>query len=152
MKRPGKRLTTSLDLSTNIPNKKEKSRFAINEITNQDFTKLIIFFNSSPYLCYKSKKCLQWTTWGLIPPNKTDYYANEKWGRVWFNSIKSFVNKKLDKSTKQLDTSMKQYNLRNWRVTTKWIDVRININKLRVRMILRSKKDIDHIWKQGTMW
>ena len=55
MKRPGKRLTTSLDLSTNIPNKKEKSRFAINEITNQDFTKLIIFFNSSPYLCYKSK-------------------------------------------------------------------------------------------------
>ena len=43
-------------------------------------------------------------------------------------------------STKQLDTSTKQYNLSHWKATTKQIFSQIKINKLQVHKILRSKK------------
>ena len=41
---------------TKIPNKKEKERFAITDITKQDLRKLIKKFENSPYLDYKSKQ------------------------------------------------------------------------------------------------
>ena len=46
MERPGKRLTTSLDIMTKRPNNKQKARFAITEITNQDFRKLLKEFEN----------------------------------------------------------------------------------------------------------
>ena len=39
--RPGKGLTNSLYLSINIPNKKQKERFSITDITHQDISNLI---------------------------------------------------------------------------------------------------------------
>ena len=53
---PGEGLTNSLALSTKRPNKKENSRFAITEITKQDFRKFLKKFDNSPYLGYKSKQ------------------------------------------------------------------------------------------------
>ena len=52
---PGKGVTTSLCLSTERPNKKQKARFSINDITNQYFKKFPKNFNSSPYLGYNIK-------------------------------------------------------------------------------------------------
>ena len=52
---PGKGLTTYLALRTKIPNNKQKARFAITDITNQYFMKLIKKFKNSPHLGYKSK-------------------------------------------------------------------------------------------------
>ena len=54
MVRKIKGLTTSMSLSTKNPNNK-KSIFAITEITNQDFRKLINKFKNPPYIGYKSK-------------------------------------------------------------------------------------------------
>ena len=53
MKISGKGLTNSQTLSTKIPNKKQKARTDITDITNQDFRKLFKEFNNSPYLGYK---------------------------------------------------------------------------------------------------
>ena len=52
MGRPGKGMTISLAIRTKTPNRKQKSRCAITEITKQDFRK----FNNSPYLDYNSKQ------------------------------------------------------------------------------------------------
>ena len=41
---------------------------------------------------------------------------------------------------KQLDTSIKQYNLRNWKETTKRLCTWIDINKILGNMNLRAKK------------
>ena len=51
----GKGVTTSLTPSTKSPNKKKKSRIAITDITNQDFSKFLRGFKNSPYLGYKKK-------------------------------------------------------------------------------------------------
>ena len=56
MGRPGKGVTTSLDIRNKYSNKKQKARFSINEITNQYFIKLRKKFKNSPYLGYKSKQ------------------------------------------------------------------------------------------------
>ena len=55
MGRPGKGLTTSLYLRSKVPNKKQKARFSITDITEQDFRKLIKKFDNSPYLGLSSK-------------------------------------------------------------------------------------------------
>ena len=44
--RPGKGLTTSLALRNKIPNKEQKARFDITEITDQDFSKLLKKFDN----------------------------------------------------------------------------------------------------------
>ena len=56
MGRPGKWLTTSLDLRTKISNKEQKVSFLITDIPNQDFRRLLKKFNNSPYLSCKIKK------------------------------------------------------------------------------------------------
>ena len=56
MGRTGKGLTTSLALRPKRLNKKQKARFAITNITNQDFRKLLKKFKNSPYLGYKTKQ------------------------------------------------------------------------------------------------
>ena len=47
---PGKGMTTSLSLRTKTPNKQQKEKFDINDITNQDFRKFIKKFKNSPYI------------------------------------------------------------------------------------------------------
>ena len=56
MGRPGKGLTTSLDLITKSSNNKKKKKFAITEITNQDLSNFLGKFKNSTYLVYKSKQ------------------------------------------------------------------------------------------------
>ena len=56
MERLVKRLTNSLALRTKISNKKQKARFEITDINNQDFRKLLKKFNNSKDLCHKSKQ------------------------------------------------------------------------------------------------
>ena len=56
MGRSGKGLTTSLTLRTIIPNNKQKSRTAVNDITNQYLRNLLREFNNSPYLGYRKKQ------------------------------------------------------------------------------------------------
>ena len=56
MRRPGKGMTTSLDISTRSSNKKQKTKFSITGITNQDLSKFLKKFNNSPYIGYKSKQ------------------------------------------------------------------------------------------------
>ena len=51
-----KGLTDSLTLRTKRKNKKQNSRNAITDITNQYFRKLIMEFNNSPYIGYKKKQ------------------------------------------------------------------------------------------------
>ena len=53
MVRSGKGLTVFLTLRTKRPNKKQKARTDITDITNQYFRKLLKEFNSSLYLGYK---------------------------------------------------------------------------------------------------
>ena len=52
----GKGLTTSLSLRIKNPNKKQKLSFAITDIINQYFRKLLKGFNNSSYLGYKNKQ------------------------------------------------------------------------------------------------
>ena len=56
MGRPDKGLTNSLDLRTKSSNKKKKTRFAITDITNQDFRNFLNKLKNSTYLGYKSKQ------------------------------------------------------------------------------------------------
>ena len=49
-------ITTSLALRTYRSNKKQKERFAITEITKQDFEKCLNKFYNTPYLGYNSKQ------------------------------------------------------------------------------------------------
>ena len=49
-------MTTSLVLSTKSPNKKQKVRFFITDIANQDFRHFLKKFKNSPYLGYNSKQ------------------------------------------------------------------------------------------------
>ena len=56
MRRPVKGVTTSLTLWSKIPNKKQKARFSITDITHQDLSKLNKKFNNSPFISYKSKQ------------------------------------------------------------------------------------------------
>ena len=53
---PGKGLTTYLYLRTKIPDNKQKARFFITDITNENFRKFLKGFNNSPYLSYKIKQ------------------------------------------------------------------------------------------------
>ena len=70
MGRPGKGLNTSMDLMKKNPNKKQKARFSITEITNQDFRKLLNKFKNSPFLGYKFKNVQKEPDLGLILPNQ----------------------------------------------------------------------------------
>ena len=53
---PSKGLNTSIYIMTKRSTNKQKARFAITDITNQDFRKLLKKFKDSPYLGYKSKQ------------------------------------------------------------------------------------------------
>ena len=55
MGRSGKGMDAYLTLRTERPNKKQKSRTAITDITNQYFGKLLKEFNDSPCIGYRKK-------------------------------------------------------------------------------------------------
>ena len=48
-------MTVSIMLLTKSPNNKQKARFAITDITNQDFRKLLKEIKNSPYLGLNNK-------------------------------------------------------------------------------------------------
>ena len=56
MGRPNKGMAAYLALRTKNPNKKQKARFDITDITKEDFRKLLKKVKSSPYLDYKIKQ------------------------------------------------------------------------------------------------
>ena len=56
MGRPGKGMATSLDISTKIQNKKQKAKFFVTDVTNQNFRNFLKNFGDSPYLGYNSKQ------------------------------------------------------------------------------------------------
>ena len=56
MGRSGRVLTSFLEIRTKNPNNKQKARFAITDITNQNFSKLFNKFKNSTYQCYKNKQ------------------------------------------------------------------------------------------------
>ena len=56
MRKIGKGINTYLDLSTRKSNNKQKSRFSITDITNQDLRNFLKNFKSSPYAGYKIKQ------------------------------------------------------------------------------------------------
>ena len=49
-------MPTYLDLRTKSSKNKQKEKFSINDITIQDFRKLLKMFKNSPYLGSKSKQ------------------------------------------------------------------------------------------------
>ena len=61
MGRPGKGITTSMDLSTRRSNKK-KGKVSISDITNQYLRKFLKKFQNSSYLGYKSKQIHNYPT------------------------------------------------------------------------------------------
>ena len=120
-------MTISLDLRTKISNKKQKSRFAITDITNQDLRKLLKKFKNSPYIGYKSKQINNEPTEAYFFLIKHITKLMKSKSRVQSKFIKLGANEKIDKLTEKLDTSMKQYNMRNWKETTKGLRARIKI-------------------------
>ena len=104
---PGEGLTISISIRTKIPNRKQKARFAITEITNQGFRQFLKEFNNSPYLGYKIKQVyneqtgayfllIKWTN----KPIKIEMHI-----RLCNKGVKSGVNKKVEISTKQFSLS-----------------------------------------------
>ena len=65
MGRPGKRLSNFMTLKTKSSNNNQKSRFSINNITKQNFRKLLKYFDNPYYLGYKRKQ---------VHNNKTEAY------------------------------------------------------------------------------
>ena len=55
MGRPGKGLTSYLDLRIKIPSNKQKEIFSTTSITNQDLKNLLKNLKKQLYLCYNSK-------------------------------------------------------------------------------------------------
>ena len=53
---PEKGVTTSLNIITKRSHKNQKARFAITDITNQDFSKLVKKCKNSPYIGNKIKE------------------------------------------------------------------------------------------------
>ena len=106
MVRSGKGLTTSLTLRTKRPNKKQKARTAITDITNQYFRKLIKYFSNFPYLGYKEKQVHNEPTEAYFFLIKHIYKLIKSKNRIWLCTkiVKSDVDgKKL--SMKQLNAS-----------------------------------------------
>ena len=108
------------------------AKFAITEITKHDFSKLLNNFYNSPYLCYKSKQVQNELTEAYFFLIKHINTLMKTETHVRPNLVKSVANRKMDMSTNKL-------NLSNFKSTMKWLRAQININKLRVCMILRAK-------------
>ena len=90
---PGKGMTTYMYLRTKIPNNKQKSRFAITDITNQDFKTLLKKFKNSYYLGYKIKQVHNEPTEAYLFPIKQITKLLECGRRIRYNFVQIFVNK-----------------------------------------------------------
>ena len=95
MVRPENGMTSSLALRTKIPNKKQKTRFAITDITKQDYRKFLKNFESSPYLGYNIKQFHNEPTEDYLFLIKHITKRIKSSIRVWLstNFVKSGVNK-----------------------------------------------------------
>ena len=94
MGRPDKGLTSSLDLRNKSSKKKQKERFYITEITNEDFSKFLKKFNNSPYLGYKIKQVHNEPTYAYFFQIKhiTKIMKNETHVRLITNFVKLGAN------------------------------------------------------------
>ena len=113
MGRPGKGLTTSLDISTKIPNKKQKARFYIPDITKQDIRTLIKKFDNSPYIGYKLKQVHNIKTedyFFLIKQStkpikiKRRVRLRTNGGKLGVNETIGHINEKIGLISEKLDT------------------------------------------------
>ena len=97
MEIPGKGLTTSLDLRTKNSNKKQKSRSAITDINNKDFSKLLKKFKNSPYIGWKSKQVYNKPNeaYFFLIKHITNIMKNKRW--VQPKILKLGVNKAIRK-------------------------------------------------------
>ena len=89
----GKWMNTSLDLSTKSSNKEQKSRFAITDITNQDFRKLLRKLNNPPCLGYKTKQVHNDPNEAYSFPIKLISNLMKIESRVQSNFVKLVINK-----------------------------------------------------------
>ena len=75
---------------------------------------------------------------------------------IWLhtNFVKSGVSETFGHINKKINTSTKQYNMRNWKSSSKRLWAKININKVWVCMILMEKKRLLEFLKRkkGTWW
>ena len=92
MGRTGKGMTTSLALSTKGSNKKQKERFSITEINNQDFSKLLNTFKNSTDLGLKSKQVYNEPTEAYLFLIKHITKLMKSESHIWSNFLKSGVN------------------------------------------------------------
>ena len=115
MEIPGKGVTNSLDLRTKMSNKKQRERFAIIDITKQDFRKLLNCFEHSPYIGYKSKHVYNEPTEAYLFLIKqiTKLMKNEKNVQLRTNFFESDVKKNIVSVNEKMDTSTNQYTPRN---------------------------------------
>ena len=102
MVRTGKDLTTPLDTRTKMSNNKQKERFSITDITNQDFRKFLNNFNNLPYLGYKSKQVHNEPTedYSFLTKQITKLMKTKR--HVKSNFVKSIVSEKIGHVNKKI--------------------------------------------------
>ena len=116
-----------------MSNKKQNSRFAITEITNQDFSKFLNKFKNSPYLVYKSKQVYNEPTeaWLFLIKQITKLMKIKR--HIWPNFVKVSINKQVVHVEKVIKYEELEINSRRTRCADKY-------NKLQVHVIIRVKK------------
>ena len=102
MGRPGKALNTSMDLRNKIPNNKQNKWFAVTEMTNLDFSKLLRNFNNWTYIGYKIKQVHNKPTeaYFFLIKKITKLMKSER--GVWPNFVKSGINEKIGRVNKTI--------------------------------------------------
>ena len=93
-----------MDLKTRISNKKQKSRFSITDITNQDFRKLLKKFKNSPFLCCKSKQVHNQPTeaYFFLIKKTTKLIKTKRHIRIRTIFLKLGINKKIELSNEKI--------------------------------------------------
>ena len=116
MGRPGKGLTTYLDLRTKNSNKKQKAMFYITDITNQYSRKFLKIFNYSHYLGYKIKQVHNKPTGAYFSLIKqiNNITKSEINVQIHTNFVKSGVNKKVIHANKTIGHINKAIQFEEW--------------------------------------
>ena len=102
-------MTNSVTLRIKRPNKKQKERTYITDITSQYFRNLIMELKNSPYIGYNKKQVYNEPTEAYFFIKKQVSKLNKIKRYVWLRTKrvesdvngKNHINKKLDTSTKQ---------------------------------------------------
>ena len=103
----GKGINNYLTLRTKIPNKKQKARIDITDITNHYFRRFLKAFDNSPYLCYKKNQVHYETTEAYFLLINQFYKIIKIKNHVWLHTkgVKLDVN-----GTKRVDKTIELFN------------------------------------------